>query len=84
MRAKLPLLLMFTTASAVGAQTPRPRPEPAGHYVVVGGHRLWYRITGRGEPLLVIPGGPGAFHAGYWLSIERLAPYAALSCAGGR
>ncbi len=76
MRAMLALVLMFTTASAAGAQAPRPRPEPAGHYVVVGGHRLWYRIVGRGEPILVIPGGPGASHAGYWRSLECLAPYA--------
>jgi hypothetical protein len=34
--------------------------EPKGDYVSVNGERLWYRTEGRGAPLLLIPGGPGA------------------------
>ena len=31
--------------------------EPKGNFVNVNGKRIWYRIEGRGEPLLLIPGG---------------------------
>jgi proline iminopeptidase len=46
--------------------------EPEGKYVVVGGHRLWYRIVGKGEPLLLVPGGPGASHTYFWPFFDRL------------
>ncbi len=72
----LSLLAALCGADSGAAQVPRPRTEPADRYVVVGGHRLWYRMVGRGEPLLVIPGGPGGSHTGYWRAFERLAPYA--------
>ncbi len=45
--------------------------EPSGQYVIVGGHRLWYRIAGKGEPLLLIPGGPGLPHDYFWPSFEQ-------------
>lgn len=45
--------------------------EPPGQYVIVDGHRLWYRIAGKGEPLLLIPGGPGQPHNGLWPSFEQ-------------
>jgi proline iminopeptidase len=45
--------------------------EPTGQYVIVGGHRLWYRIAGKGEPLLLIPGGPGLPHNYLWPSFEQ-------------
>src|ERR1043166_4479653 len=40
--------------------------EPKGDYVTVNGKRLWYRSEGRGAPLLLIPGGPGASHTYFW------------------
>src|SRR4051812_22631312 len=40
--------------------------EAKGDYATVNGKRLWYRIEGRGEPLLLIPGGPGASHTYLW------------------
>jgi len=40
--------------------------EPKGDFINVNGKRLWYRIEGRGAPLLVIPGGPGASHTYLW------------------
>ena len=40
--------------------------EPKGDFVTVNGKRLWYRIDGRGAPLLLIPGGPGASHTYLW------------------
>jgi len=46
--------------------------EPKGDYVTVNGKRLWYRIEGRGAPLVLIPGGPGASHTYFWPSISIL------------
>jgi proline iminopeptidase len=34
-----------------------------GSYVVVNGAKLWYEIEGKGEPLLLIAGGPGMSHS---------------------
>lgn len=36
--------------------------HPAGDYVSVGGHKIWYESEGQGEPLVLIPGGPGSSH----------------------
>lgn len=44
--------------------------HPAGNYVTVNGHKLWYEIEGKGEPVLLIPGGPGNSHTYFhpWFS----------------
>jgi proline iminopeptidase len=45
------------------AQLPsKPPTLPRGNYVTVNGTKLWYISEGRGEPLVVISGGPGAAH----------------------
>lgn len=36
--------------------------DPGGNYAVINGVKLWYEINGKGEPLLLIPGGPGFSH----------------------
>jgi proline iminopeptidase len=36
--------------------------HPQGKYVEVNGAKLWVEIEGSGEPLLLIPGGPGDAH----------------------
>jgi proline iminopeptidase len=36
--------------------------HPAGDFVTVGSHKIWYESEGQGEPLLLIPGGPGSSH----------------------
>ncbi len=33
-----------------------------GNHAVINGAKLWYEIKGEGEPLLLIPGGPGFSH----------------------
>ncbi len=46
--------------------------EPQGRRIEVNGHSLWYRITGKGSPLLLIPGGPGSSHSYFYPSFEGL------------
>lgn len=53
---KLLLLLAIVSMSAM-AQT-----HPPGQYVTVNGARIWYESEGRGEPLILIAGGPGSAH----------------------
>ncbi len=36
-----------------------------GQYITVNGAKLWVLKVGTGEPLLIIPGGPGGTHLGY-------------------
>jgi proline iminopeptidase len=67
----LPMVMALTLFGAtVSAQQTA---EPQGKFVEVNGHRLWYRIAGRGSPLLLIPGGPGSSHTYFYPSLERLA-----------
>lgn len=36
-----------------------------GHYYTINGAKLWVVIVGKGEPLIIIPGGPGGNHFAY-------------------
>ena len=69
-RVLLISMLLTLLGATVSAQQPA---EPQGKFVVVNGHRLWYRIAGTGSPLLLIPGGPGSSHTYFYPSLERLA-----------
>jgi len=69
-RAMVLTLLLALFGAPVTAQQP---PEPQGSFVTVNGHQLWYRIVGKGQPLLVIPGGPGTSHTYLYPGLERLA-----------
>lgn len=60
-------------AASVTSVAQRPQPEPGGQFVMVNGHRLWYRSVGQGTPLLLIPGGPGMSHTYFYPSFERFA-----------
>ncbi len=45
------------------AQTSQAKVKhPPGNFVVINGAKLWYETEGNGEPLLLIPGGPGTAH----------------------
>ncbi|HEY8690639.1 MAG TPA: alpha/beta fold hydrolase [Chitinophagaceae bacterium] len=36
-----------------------------GKYITVNGAKLWVVLVGKGEPLIIIPGGPGGNHLAY-------------------
>ncbi len=65
-------LLSLAVASLCFTLSSQPQPEAEGKYVTVGSHRIWYRIVGKGEPLLLIPGGPGASHSYFWPYFDQL------------
>ena len=46
--------------------------EPDGAFMVVNGKRIWYRAEGKGPPLLLVPGGPGASHTYFWPHLSSL------------
>ena len=49
--------------------------HPPGTYAVVNGAKLWYETEGDGEPLLLVPGGPGDSHSPYHPFFSRLADH---------
>jgi proline iminopeptidase len=49
--------------------------ESGGKFVIINGHRIWYSMTGKGEPLLIIPGGPGSPHNYFQPYMDRLADF---------
>jgi proline iminopeptidase len=54
---------LFFVAS-ISAQNEAPGfTHPIGDFVSVNGKKLWYESEGKGEPLLLIAGGPGFSHA---------------------
>ncbi len=44
--------------------------HPDGNYALINGAKIWYETEGEGEPLLIIPGGPGNSHTYFhpWFS----------------
>jgi proline iminopeptidase len=63
------IVLLGAGANSLAAQKPR---EPPGEFITVNGHRLWYRSSGHGPPLLLIAGGPGSSHTYFYPGLERL------------
>ncbi len=61
------LLILFFISSFSFAQIIQ---HPPGQYVNVNGKKIWYETEGEGEPLLLIPGGPGNSHTYFhpWFS----------------
>jgi proline iminopeptidase len=47
------------------AQQHFPDSRKDGKYVSVNGAKLWVVLVGKGDPLFIIPGGPGGAHIGY-------------------
>lgn len=63
------VLALMVGVPPLAAQKPT---EPPGSFVTVNGHRLWYRSSGHGPPLVLIPGGPGSSHSYFYPFFERL------------
>src|SRR6266852_2501620 len=65
------LVLLFSaiTVSAAAREAPKPAETPASNvyplqegFVDANGVMIYYKILGRGEPLMIVHGGPGASH----------------------
>lgn len=70
------IISFFSNEDNVFAQNSAQKPE--GQFVIINGHRIWYSITGKGEPLLIIPGGPGGSHCYFQPYLDRLADFVQL------
>jgi len=55
--------LLFLLSFAIAQKYPSSYPD--GKYVTVNGAKLWVVLVGHGDPLIIIPGGPGGSHIGY-------------------
>ena len=60
-------ILIVISTIGVKAQAPVKFPDSFtdGQYITVNGAKLWVVIVGKGEPLIIIPGGPGNNHYEY-------------------
>ena len=58
-------LLMLTLAVAAGYAPAAELAHPRGGFVTVMGAKIWWEAEGKGEPLLLIPGGGGGSHDYY-------------------
>jgi proline iminopeptidase len=63
------IFVLLGGANSLAAQKPT---EPAGAFVTVNRHRVWYRSSGHGPVLLLIAGGPGSSHSYLYPGLERL------------
>jgi len=61
---KLLLLLSCLLSLTVFGQTKFPDSWTDGKHVIVNGAKLWVVTFGKGDPLILIPGGPGGVHVG--------------------
>jgi proline iminopeptidase len=64
---------LASLAYSAQAQTPPAVKHPPGDYVTIKGAKLWYESEGRGDPLILISGGPGDSHDVFHLFFSRLA-----------
>ena len=65
MKKLLMLLPALLICFVVNAQTAFPSSQTDGQYYTVNGAKLWVVTVGSGEPLIIIPGGPGGNHYAY-------------------
>jgi Predicted hydrolases or acyltransferases (alpha/beta hydrolase superfamily) len=62
---KIFLFLSFCTLHLFLNAQNFPSSFTDGKYITVNGAKLWIVLVGKGEPLVIIPGGPGGNHFGY-------------------
>ena len=66
MKPLLLFLLLFNIILFTSAQDIKyPDSWTEGQYYTVNGAKLWVVTVGKGEPLIIIPGGPGSAHLSY-------------------
>jgi proline iminopeptidase len=66
MKALLLFLLLFNITLSASAQDIKyPDSWTDGQYYIVNEAKLWVVTVGKGEPLIIIPGGPGSTHLSY-------------------
>jgi proline iminopeptidase len=53
------MLLLLVIQASIWSQEIK---HPKGDYALVHGAKIWYESEGTGEPVLIIPGGPGNSH----------------------
>ncbi|MGZ3950245.1 MAG: alpha/beta fold hydrolase [Flavisolibacter sp.] len=61
---RLLLLVICIISLYAEAQIVYPDSQKGGKYVTVNGAKLWVVIVGKGDPLILIAGGPGGAHVG--------------------
>jgi proline iminopeptidase len=59
------LFFFFCFFFAIGFAQNYPSSYTDGKYVTVNGAKLYVVLVGSGDPLIIIPGGPGGAHPGY-------------------
>lgn len=64
MKSILLILISLSSFFSLTAQT-FPDSQTGGKYVTVNGAKLWVVSFGSGDPLIIIPGGPGGAHISY-------------------
>jgi proline iminopeptidase len=62
---KISLLLIFSFLQISIQAQKFPDSYSDGKYVTVNGTKLYVVLVGKGDPLIIIPGGPGGSHLGY-------------------
>ena len=67
------VFIVSSAFSAFAQEPPTSNSTLKGSFVVVNGAKLWYEVEGKGEPLLLIPGGPGGSHGYFHPSFSALA-----------
>ncbi len=58
----LATIVLFSTVLSASAVMAQGSKETTGAYAWVDGAHLWFQIKGRGDPVVVIAGGPGDSH----------------------
>lgn len=61
---KIIVLLLCTFLACNGFSQSYPDSEKDGKYVTVNGAKLWVVTVGKGQPLILVSGGPGGAHVG--------------------
>ena len=62
---KLSVLVLITFSFLFAYSQSYPDSFTGGKYVTVNDAKLWVVEVGKGDPMIIIPGGPGGAHPGY-------------------